>query len=45
MNRKFPPTTSNLLTNPECHNAQRYKWTDSQSDRWHGDANSQSYCI
>jgi len=34
-----------LYTDRECHNAQRYRWTDRHMDRWHYDANSWSHCV
>jgi len=33
-----------LYTDPERHNAQRYRRTDRQMDRRHYDATSRSYC-
>ena len=34
-----------LYTDPENHNAQRYRQTDRQTDGRHDDANSGSYCV
>jgi len=34
-----------LYTDPESHNAQRYRQTDGRTDGRHGDANSRSYCV
>jgi len=34
-----------LYTDPESHNAQRYRQTDGRTDGWQDYANSRSYCM
>jgi len=36
---------SALYTDPESHNAQRYRQTDGQTDGQQAAANSRSYCV